>query len=290
MAGLIGKETIMPDPSEQGSLEVQAFIHRIRPFVVFFAPVGQIAEQSSGAVGTGFLVQFRGHKYFVSALHNFFYEESGQPGVIRSWEASRFKFPDPQPVNFEDARTFSFEQVRLDMGGTLPHSFPAGLFIDEEHDLIAVEVDGSLEQFSTAQFLDLERDAHTAELNNGKSLLTLGNPFAGRVPIPGDTARSALIPHMDHVLFDANLDTSGIRTDNLPPDHFFMPYSLHQEQIHPGGFSGAPIFGQGGSDKEPVWSVAPQVVGVVVSYFPQSHIIVAVKIQAAIQLLEKAHG
>jgi hypothetical protein len=278
----------MPDPSEQGALEVQAFIHRVRPFVVFFAPVGQAPEHSSGAVGTGFLVQFRGRKYLISALHNFFYKESGLPGVIQSWESSRFKFPDPQPVNFEDARIFPFERVRLDMGVTLPYSFPAGLFIDEKHDLIAVEVDGNLGQFSTAQFLDLKRDAFVEDLHDGKPLLTLGNPYAGRIPIPGDAAKSALIPYMDHVLFDAELNTSGLRTDDLPPDRFFMPYSLHLEDIHPGGFSGAPIFGQGGSDKEPVWSVSPQVVGVMVKYFPRRHIVVAAKIQAVMRLLEAA--
>ncbi len=276
----------MPDPSEQGTLEVQAFIHRVRPFVVFLAPVAQVSEQSSGAVGTGFLVQFRRRKYFVSALHNFFYKEFGLPGVIRSWESSRFKFPDSQPVNFEDARTLSFERVRLDIGTTLPHSFPTGLLIDDEHDLIAVEVDGSLRQFSTAQFLDLEKDAFVEDLHDGKSLLTLGNPYDGRIPIPGNAARSALIPYMDHVLFDANLNASGILANDLPPDRFFIPYSLHQEDIHPGGFSGAPIFGQGGSDIEPVWSASPQIVGVTVRYISRLHVTVAVKIQAVIRLLE----
>jgi hypothetical protein len=153
---------------------------------------------------------------------------------------------------------------------------------------MAVEVDGSLHQFSTAQFFDLERDAFVEDLQDGKSLVTLGSPYDGRIPIPGNTARSALIPYMDHVLFDANLNASGILADDLPPDRFFLPYSLHREDIHPGGFSGAPIFGQGGSDNEPLWSASPQIVGVTVRYISRLHVIVAVKIQAVIRLLDKA--
>src|ERR1035438_566507 len=68
----------MPETSKQGEHEVHAFTHNIGPFVVFFHNIAP-AELTQGqppasSVGTGFLVQFRGRKYFVSALHNFFYE------------------------------------------------------------------------------------------------------------------------------------------------------------------------------------------------------------------------
>ena len=78
---------------------------------------------------------------------------------------------------------------------------------------------------------------YSGDLQDQMSLVTLGNPFAGRIPIPGNQKASALIPHLDHVLFDANLDTSWAATDYLSPDYFFMPYSLHQEQVAPHGFS-----------------------------------------------------
>jgi hypothetical protein len=182
-------------------------------------------------------------------------------------------------VNLTDAQTtFPPIRVTLDTGVTLPQSFPAGLLIDEEHDLIAVEVDGSLEQFATAQFLDLEKDAYTAALQHEVSLVTLGNPFDGRIPIPGNSVRSALIPHLDHVLFDAHLNTSWSVTKYLRPDYFFMPYSLEQEKVAPHGFSGAPVFAQGGSDAEPVWIATPRVVGVVLRYFDGRETVVAVKL------------
>jgi hypothetical protein len=280
----------MPDPSAQGEQEVQAFAHRIGPFIVFFhtlAPAeltqGKPAESS---VGTGFLVQFQGRKYFVSALHNFFYKECALTGVIASWEAAKFKFRGTQPVNFEDARNFQPGKMTLDTGVSLPHSFPKGLVIDQDHDLIAVEVGGDHGHFATAQFLNLEQDMYSGDLQDQMSLVTLGNPFAGRIPIPGNQKASALIPHLDHVLFDANLDTSWAATDYLSPDYFFMPYSLHQEQVAPHGFSGAPVFVQGGSDAEPVWIATPRVVGAVLRYFPRHHAIAAVKMQVVVRMLE----
>jgi hypothetical protein len=190
------------------------FFHTLAPAEL---TQGKPAESS---VGTGFLVQFRGRKYFVSALHNFFYKECALAGVIASWEAAKFKLRGTQPVNFEDARTFPPEKMTLDTGVSLPHSFPEGLVIDEEHDLIAVEVGGDHGHFATAHFLNMEQDVYNGDLQDQMSLVTLGNPFAGRIPIPGNQKASALIPHLDHVLFDVNLDTSWAATDYLSPDYF----------------------------------------------------------------------
>jgi len=41
---------------------------------------------------------------------------------------------------------------------------------------------------------------YNGDLQDQMSLVTLGNPFAGRIPIPGNQKASALIPHLDHVL------------------------------------------------------------------------------------------
>lgn len=155
-----------------------------------------------------------------------------------------------------------------------------------EHDLIAVEVDGDHEHFAAAQFLNLEQDVYSGDLQHEMSMATLVNPFAGRIPIPGNQKTSALIPHLDHVLFDANLDTSWAVTELLSADYLFMPYSLHQEQVPPHGFSGAPIFVQGGSDAELIWTASPHVVGVMLRYFDKRHVIAAVTIQVVVRMLE----
>ena len=279
----------MIDLSEQGKQEVQAFVHRISRFVVFFHTVAPAelapATLYESSVGTGFLVQYRGRKYFVSALHNFFYEEGGLRGVAASWEAARFKFRGSQPINFEDSRTFPPGQLTIDSGVSIPHSFPEGLLIDQGNDLIAVEVDGDHPSFATGLFVDIDQDGYGGALQHEMSLVTLGNPFAGRISIPGNQEVSALIPHLDHVLFDVNLKTP--LTDLPPGDYFFMPYSLHQEQIPPHGFSGAPIFVQGGSDAEPVWSATPQIAGVVLRYFDKYRVIAAAKTEVVTRLLCK---
>jgi hypothetical protein len=279
----------MTDPSKQGEQEVKAFIHRIGPIVVFLhtvSPQESAQGKSESSVGTGFLVQFRGCKYFVSALHNFFYKESGLAGVKASWESARFKFHGKMPVNFEDASSFQRHRLEIDTGVSLPNSFPDCLLINSKRDLIAVRLNSNdeKEKFEFAHFVNLEEVAFTEELQDKMSLVTLGNPFDGRIPI--SESKSALIPHLDHVLYDANLDTSWASSSLWSTDYFFMPYSIYQEQIEPGGFSGAPVFAQGGTDDEPVWTANPRVVGVVLRYSSKRHTIVAVKIKVVIEMLE----
>ncbi len=82
--------------------------------------------------------------------------------------------------------------MTLDTGVSLPHSFPKGLVIDQDHDLIAVEVGGDHGHFATAQFLNLEQDMYSGDLQDQMSLVTLGNPFAGRIPIPGNQKASGV--------------------------------------------------------------------------------------------------
>jgi hypothetical protein len=90
----------MSIPSTEGTYQVEAFTQRVSRCVVFMftqSPNGTLS------VGTGFLVQYRERKYFVSALHNFFYNDGGREQVIRCWEAARFKFRDASPIGFVES-------------------------------------------------------------------------------------------------------------------------------------------------------------------------------------------
>lgn len=274
----------MSVPTTEGKYQVEAFTHRVSRSVVFMFTQSPNDKLS---VGTGFLVQFRGRRYFVSALHNFFYDDGGREQVIRCWDAARFKFRDAPPIGFVESLNFAVQRLKPDLGVPLPHLFPNGLFIDAKHDLIAVRVNSLLEEFASAVFLKLEEESFTDELNAEIHLLTIGMPFDAQVEIPG--VGRALVPTLDHVKFNPNVDKSRVPSRLCTQDYFLVPYSLGQDEIEPHGFSGAPIFSQSHSSPSIVWTPAPRVVGVVMEWLRKLDLIAALRIGIVISLLESDH-
>jgi hypothetical protein len=110
----------------------------------------------------------------------------------------------------------------------------------------------------------------------------VGVTLSSQVDVPG--AGPTLVPQLDHVRFDSDLDTSGM-THSYLPEYFFMPYSLTQDGFDPHGFSGAPVF----VNKEPspggLWTASPHVVGIAQRYFRKKGLLMAVKISTVIDLL-----
>jgi hypothetical protein len=270
-----------PTPTPEGKHQVDALTQRFTRAVGFF--IVPTPSEGKPSPGTGLLVQFRGKKYLVSALHNFFHDIGGKGQVIRSWEATRFKFRDNAPLERVESLYQAVSRVKSEYGQTLPLSLPEGLLIDTKHDLIVVRVNPSLEEIAHAEFVNLESECFTRELTTGLSLLVVGVTLSSQVNVPG--AGPTLVPQLDHVRFDSDLDTSGMTHEWYLPEYFFMPYSLTQDGIAPHGFSGAPVF----VNKEPspggLWTASPHVVGMALRYFRKKDLLVAVKIRTIIDLL-----
>jgi hypothetical protein len=271
-----------PTPTPEGRHQVDAFVQRFMRAVGFFIVPMPNDEKPSPA--TGLLVQFRGKKYLISALHNFFYEEGGKDQVVWSWGNTRFRFCDGDSFERIESLNQAESRAKSDYGQILPLSLPEGLLIDAEHDLIAVEINSSLSHFVHAEFVNLESECFTGNLTTGCSLMVMGVTLSSQVNVPG--AGPTLIPQLDHVRFDSDLDTSGMTHSGLP-EYFFIPYSLIQDGIEPHGFSGAPIF----LNKEPsaggLWTASPQVVGIAQKYFRKKGLLMALKISSVIDLLNR---
>jgi len=271
----------LPAPSSEGRHQVDAIIQRISKAVGFFiVPTPGTEEPSSG---TGTLVQWQGTKYFVSALHCFFHDMGGNEQVIRSWNAARFRFRDEHQLGRTESLHDAAQRVQPDIGRNIPVSAKEDFFIDIKHDLIAVRIPPTLSAFAHAEFIDLETEAFTKDLTAGISLVVLGAPIASRVSVLG--FGETLIPQLEHVRYDPNIDTSGMTDDIYSPSNFYMPYSLTQDGIAPYGFSGAAVF----VNKEPapdgVWSVSPHIVGIVQQFSKRKGFLIARKISTIIDLL-----
>jgi hypothetical protein len=270
-----------PTPTPEGKHQIDALTQRFSRGVGFF--IVPTPSEGKPSPGTGLLGQFRGKEYLVSALHNFFHDVGGKDQVIQSWEATRFKFRDDAPLDRVESLNQAVSRVKSEYGLTLPLSLPEGLLIDAKHDLIAVRINPSLEEIAHAEFVNLESECFTRELTTGLSLLVVGVTLSSQVNVPGPGP--TLVPQLDHVRFDSDLDTSGTTHDCYLPEYFFMPYSLTQDGIDPHGFSGAPVF----VNKEPspggLWTASPHVVGMVLRYFRKNDLLVAVKISTVIDLL-----
>lgn len=273
-------------PTPEGKHQVAAFVQRFtRAVGIFIVPNPQDGSASSG---TGFLVQLNGKKYFVSASHNFFNDAGGRDQVIKSWEATRFGFRDGTPLESVESLNAAARRAESVRGITMPLSLPGGLLIDDEHDLIAARIDPSLEGLAHAEFIDLDSESYTRPLTPGLSLLMFGVPLNSQVYAPG--AGPTLVPQLEYVRFDPDVEKSGMIGKYDSPNYFFMPYSLAQDGIEPNGFSGAPIM----VNKEPsageLWTASPHVVGIALRYFRKNSLrkedlLMAAKIGAVIDLL-----
>lgn len=275
----------LPAPSVEGRHQLTALLQRFsRPVGFLITPIPGTGEPSPG---TGLLVQFRDKKYFVSALHNFFYDiapwNERIAQVVQSWGATRFKFRDDSPVGQVESLHEAVRRVKPEFGDSLPLALPEGLLIDAKHDLIAVRIDPSREATAHAEFLDLEKESFTGELTHGVSLTVVGVTLSSQVNVPG--VGPTLIPQLDHVRFDSALDTSGTTHQWYSPEYFFIPYSLTRDRINPHGFSGAPIFVNKDSPSG-LWMPSPHVVGITLSHFKSKDLLIAVKVSVVIDLLE----
>ncbi len=271
----------LPAPSPEGRHQVEAIVQRISKAIGFFiVPTPGTTEPSSG---TGTLVQWQGTKYFVSALHCFFHDIGGNEQVIRSWNATRFRFRDEHQLGRTESLNEAVQRVQPDIGINIPVLAREDFFIDIKHDLIAVRIPSALSAFVHAEFIDLETEAFTRELTAGISLVVLGAPIASRVSVPG--LGEVLIPQLEHVRYDPNIDTSGMAADIYSPSNFYIPYSLTKDGIAPHGFSGAAVF----VNKEPaldgVWSVSLHIAGVVQKFSRLKGFLIARKIGTVIDLL-----
>lgn len=269
-------------PSPEGRHQVDAIIQRVSRAIGFFiVPTPGAGEPSPG---TGTLVQLRKRKYFVSALHCFFHDVGGAEQVMRSWTAARFKFRDEVPLGRTESLHEAAQRVQPDVGRTLPLSAQEDLLIDAKHDLIAVRIRPNLRTIAHAEFIDLETEVFTKELPTGSSLLALGAPLDSRVSVRG--GGQALIPQLEHVRYDPDIDISGMTHDSYSPSYFYMPYSLTQDGIDPHGFSGAPVFVNKDPAPDGLWAVSPHIAGMVQRFSRRKGLLLSRKISTVIELLE----
>jgi hypothetical protein len=275
-----------PVPTPEGRNQLEALTQRFTKAVGFF--IVPPRHDGSASPATGFLVQFRGKNYFVSASHNFFNDQGGRDQVIRSWGATRFGFRDDSLLERVESMNEAARRVKSERGITLPLPPPGGLLIDDKHGLIAARVDPSLEGLAHAEFVNLENECFTGELPPGCSLVLTGVTLSSQVYAPG--AGPTLIPQVENVQFDPELETSGMTHDCDSPDYFFLPFSLTQDGIDPYGFSGAPIFANREPSAGELWTASPHVVGLALRYFKKNSrrdrdLLMAVKISTVIGLL-----
>lgn len=272
----------LPAPSPEGRNQVDAIIQRISKAVVFLlVPTPDSGAPSSG---TGTLVEWKGKKFLVSALHCFFHDLGGTAQVIRSWNATRFGFRDERGLGRTESLNEAQQRVQPGIGCTLPVSAPEDFLIDSKHDLIAVRLPHNLDALAHSEFINLGTDAFKKDLVTGISLIALGAPIASRVHVAG--FGETLIPQVEHVRYDPDLDTSGMTSETYSPSNFFMPYSLTKDGIAPYGFSGAAVFVNKEPEPDGVWSVSPHIVGIIQQFAKRKGFLIVRKISAVIELLD----
>jgi hypothetical protein len=203
--------------------------------------------------------------------------------VIRSWNATRFGFRDEHGLGRTESMNEAEQRVQPNIGRTIPVSAQEDFLIDSKHDLIAVRITPALDALAHAEFINLETEAFTKDLVAGTSLIALGAPIASRVHVLG--FGETLIPQVEHVRYDPDMDTSGMTNDIYSPSNFYMPYSLTKDGIPPNGFSGAAVFVNKEPSPDGVWSVSLHMVGIIQQFAKRKGFLVVRKISTVIDLL-----
>lgn len=266
----------MSTPSNEGRHQVEAFVDSISRSLVF------VVIQSNGKVsnGTAVLVQYRGRRFIVSALHVF-----NEPGLeIRArWNAARFRFRDPAPINFHESLNALHPKLEAREGIAIPlESEPV---IDRKHDLIAAELPPDFSVSSGAEAFEIESHTLLGDPGKGASIVVAGTPFSERVEVAsGDTV---LHPFLEHVVYDPDVDRSRLPFSWTQEDHLVFKFSLTQDGVEPHGFSGAPVWVQG-SRGSSLWTASPEFAGIVCGYHRRENLIQVMRAKHVLALLERA--
>lgn len=254
--------------------EREAFITRASSCVVFLQT---LSPDNNPSVGTGVLLMYGERLYIMSALHVFKFDDGD---LKRAQRASRFKFGCGPSLSILKAGDTAPHATPLDFGVPLPlESQP---LVDSKYDLIALRLEDGFETPEFASALEVETGLHRGELQKGDSLLTLGDPWAGRQKLPN--GGEALMPYVDHVKYDPDIDSSRLPHWYSQEDHFLFPYDLSSVGIEPNGFSGAPVWKHEES-KKMIWAANPKLVGIVLSFAKERSVIIAVKASRLLPLL-----
>jgi hypothetical protein len=258
-----------------GETQLQAIVENLSRSVVFVLN----PSPEDPYTGTAVLVRFRSQRYLVSALHNFDKYKSGNiDTVVSAWTRTRFQFRDEGPLNFVDGR----EHVvpALSKGIELP--LDTKPLIDRKFDLVAVRVTDRAVMSDPVSSVDLDKSAFSDIITDGATLITVGMPSANAIKLPKNSK-----------VFNSYTFWSSYKADATLPSHYrfeaedqFLYSYSPGATMHPGGFSGAPVWANADLTG-PIWSPAPVMVGLVLEYFKDFHLIKASKMKNIIGLLKK---
>lgn len=238
-------------------------------------------ERTSPGIGTGLLVQYHGRLYIVSALHVFDIGDGSDQAINEAQKSAIYRYKLNEPIKFRNLS----ELVNLNEVHLSPHT-PTPLkenpLVNRKLDLIALRLSEGISPSNPNVALNLETSS-CLKLEDGMSLITLGIPVAGGKKLPSGETVLAVYP--DHVRYDPSVNTSNLSSAFNPENKFVFHYSLYDDGIDPNGFSGAPVWANRDSTST-IWHVNPCVAGIVIQVYPRSRLLMAVKAEFVISLLD----
>lgn len=269
----------MAEESEIATLQGQAFIDSVSHSMVYLLHYDAARRPASG---TAVLVSLGGETYIASALHNFDLGKTGEvAAIIKTWTETSFSFRDAGTLQFHNRHALP-NKLRLDQGTRV--AITGDPLINREFDLIAVRLDPRAPIPLDSYPIDLEQRIYTGTIKAGASLTTVGMPMTGALKIEGGP--SVLYPHTFSVGFDPNVPMPAVRSEYKSDNYLLYSYTNHFHKVNPAGYSGAPVWSTFDVDAEAIWSANPVIVGIALKHLPTSKLILAVRAQHLVALLQ----
>jgi hypothetical protein len=236
------------------------------------AIVGGTGQRELQEIGTGSAISFDSQHFVLTARH-----------VIADTphEVLRF-FCRPDGTFSRMPRNQHREQTAIDVDQLhLLERLPVlGRVLSDIDDLGVLVVDASLEQAHRVRFFDLDPAATMA--SEGQLVVAMGYPSDIARRIEGGNFVAFHSVEWSHVIVNRNL------ADYDPDRHFLTQYHMIEEDpsAHPRGFSGSGVwYRMGPTPDGKLWVPNLHLAGVYVTYFSQSQLLKAVRIERVIEFL-----
>ena len=258
------------DKASQNAIEIAAG-EAIKEAVPWHT-VGIVARSERGVaeqgIGTGAAVEWHGHSIILTAKHViqdtpreehwFFLRPDG------TLETYTVRNVDPATVGREGRRRIPIQSVVL----------------SDAEDIALLEIEVASTEIGNLRFHPLDDNAATPPPN--QTVFVMGYPAAlGCVVGPESVAA---FPSMQALLIEE--PRSLLNHD--PSSHFLMKHELAAEGVHPGGLSGCGVWFRR-SIPTGIWHANLALAGIVTTYYPDSQLLEALKIEQIISFLQSAY-
>jgi len=223
---------------------------------------------------TGALIEFRTEKFIVTCKHAF----------DRNLPDEKFSFLKraDEPMQYvQDKESFSKHSLKgVPKSYAQPLTILGRFYSDDSDDVLIIRLDKADSRIDGLKFCKLREDKKSPQEGTQIFLTGFSSEFVRFDP---HEKSFGILPFFEaSKVVDAKSEMGGYERER----HFLIDYPIDEHSVEPKGFSGAGIWARDVSEKGSIWSPNLYLVGIQQSYFRESKVLKATRLERILNLLE----